>query len=103
MHRSTRMRVTTLSPPQAEGLKHPLRLRREGGGGGQYSFTRGQKTYELTNHLGNVMAVVRDTKVAVSSNGATTADYYLAHVISALGGRGWGWAWGAVTTPSPSS
>jgi hypothetical protein len=83
MRRSTRMRVTTPSPPQAEG-----------GGGGQYSFTRGQKTYELTNHLVNIMSV---------SSTSTTADYYLAHVISALGGRGWGWAWGAVTTPSPSS
>jgi RHS repeat-associated protein len=65
--------------PLPEGC---VRLRREGGGGGQYSFTRGQKTYELTNHLGNIMAVVTDTKVAVSMDNASVS-YYLAHVISA--------------------
>jgi hypothetical protein len=48
----------TLSPPQAEGDGGgpEIPLPEGGDGGGQYSFTRGQKTYELTNHLGNSLS-----------------------------------------------
>ncbi len=38
----------------------------------------GEKTYELTNHLGNVMEVVSDRLIAVA-NGATL-DYYVADI-----------------------
>jgi RHS repeat-associated protein len=46
------------------------------------TMTRGNKKYELTDHRGNVMAVVTDRKIAVSSNGVTV-DYYEADVVSA--------------------
>ena len=38
--------------------------------------------YELSNHLGNVLTVVSDRKIALSSDG-TTVDYYLADIITA--------------------
>lgn len=45
-------------------------------------FTRGNKFFELSNHLGNVLVTISDKKIPVSSNG-TTVDYYTADVISA--------------------
>ena len=45
-------------------------------------FIRGNKLFELTNHLGNVLVVVSDKKIGVSSNG-TTIDYYTADIITA--------------------
>ncbi|MBX3102795.1 MAG: hypothetical protein KF690_09825 [Bacteroidetes bacterium] len=47
-----------------------------------YVYTRGKVFYELTNHLGNVAVVVNDHKVAVSLDDST-ADHYLASVVSA--------------------
>jgi RHS repeat-associated protein len=44
--------------------------------------TVGHKQYELTNHLGNVLATITDTRIAHSSNG-TTLDYYLPDVTTA--------------------
>ena len=46
------------------------------------TFTRGEKFFELSNHLGNVLATVSDRKIPVSGNGATI-DYYNADVVSA--------------------
>jgi YD repeat-containing protein len=43
------------------------------------SFIRGNKYYELTNHLGNVLATVMDVKDAVSLNGIRI-DYYEAKI-----------------------
>jgi RHS repeat-associated protein len=43
---------------------------------------RGQKEYELTNHLGNVLVTVTDKKLGHSSNDSTV-DYYNADVVSA--------------------
>ncbi|SFQ31208.1 RHS repeat domain-containing protein [Parafilimonas terrae] len=37
------------------------------------TFTRGQKHYELTNHLGNVLAVISDKKIQVSSDNVTVS------------------------------
>ena len=45
------------------------------------TFTRGQKRYELTNHLGNVLAVISDRKKPVGSG--STVNYYAAEVVSA--------------------
>ncbi|MCX6350242.1 MAG: ImmA/IrrE family metallo-endopeptidase [Bacteroidetes bacterium] len=47
-----------------------------------YKWELGKTSYELTNHLGNVLTTVSDRKVAHSSN-TTTIDYYLADVRSA--------------------
>jgi RHS repeat-associated protein len=43
---------------------------------------RGEKFFEWSNHLGNVLATVSDRKIAHSSN-SSTIDYYTADVISA--------------------
>jgi len=41
-----------------------------------YNTVRGNKQYELTNHLGNVLATVSDKKVGVDSTNDGTYDYY---------------------------
>jgi RHS repeat-associated protein len=47
------------------------------------NFVRGIKLFELSNHLGNVLATVDDKKLAVDSNNDALTDYYNADVISA--------------------
>jgi RHS repeat-associated protein len=47
------------------------------------TFTRGNKFFELGNHLGNVLATVTDTKTETDSNTDGLVDYYTANVISA--------------------
>jgi RHS repeat-associated protein len=46
------------------------------------NLTRGNKLFELSNHLQNNLVVVTDKKTGVSSNG-TTVDYYTADVTNA--------------------
>lgn len=46
------------------------------------TFTRGNKFFELSNHLGNVLATVSDKKIGHTSDD-TTIDYYNADVVSA--------------------
>jgi len=46
------------------------------------NFIRGKKFFELSNHLGNVLATVSDKKVGISVNG-TTIDHYEADLSSA--------------------
>lgn len=46
------------------------------------TLTRGNKFFELGNHLGNVLATVSDSKKAVSEDGSTV-DHYEANVVSA--------------------
>ncbi len=45
--------------------------------------TLGSRSYELSNHLGNVMAVVSDRKIAVDGNSDGVADYFTGEVLSA--------------------
>lgn len=49
-----------------------------------YTFTevRGRKTYELINHLGNVLSTVSDRRIAVSVDGVTI-DHYEGDITSA--------------------
>ncbi|MBA4198864.1 MAG: hypothetical protein C0459_15060, partial [Chitinophaga sp.] len=42
----------------------------------------GNRIFEITNHLGNVLATITDKKIAHSSNG-TTIDYYTADLVTA--------------------
>jgi RHS repeat-associated protein len=44
--------------------------------------TAGHKQYELTNHLGNVLATVSDLRIPHSTDGLTT-DYYLPDITTA--------------------
>jgi len=46
------------------------------------NFGRGEKLFELSNHLGNVLVTVDDKKLGVSSNN-TTVDYFNPQVVSA--------------------
>jgi RHS repeat-associated protein len=47
-----------------------------------FSFARGNKLFELSNHLGNVLVTVNDKKVGISSNDSTV-DYFNPQVVSA--------------------
>jgi len=48
------------------------------------AYNRGNKQYELANHLGNVIAVVSDRKKGVDENGNGSVAYYNADVVSAV-------------------
>jgi RHS repeat-associated protein len=48
---------------------------------GLVTFTRGNKFFELSNHLGNVLVTISDKKIAHVNGGAV--DYYTADVITA--------------------
>lgn len=47
------------------------------------TFERGNKFFELSNHLGNVLATVDDKKVGVDTNSDGIIDYDTAEVVSA--------------------
>ncbi len=48
-----------------------------------YIFTRGNKFFELSNHLGNVLVTVSDKKTGVDGNTDGTIEYYNADVVTA--------------------
>jgi hypothetical protein len=52
------------------------------GAGDSIPFGRGNKLFELSNHLGNVLVTVNDKKLGVSSNNSTI-DYFNPQVVSA--------------------
>lgn len=47
------------------------------------SVVRGNKVYELNNHLQNVLVTVSDKKLQVDADGNGTLDYYTAEVVTA--------------------
>ncbi len=47
------------------------------------TFTRGEKIFELSNHLGNVLETVNDKKIAFDDDADDVIDYYEADVITA--------------------
>jgi YD repeat-containing protein len=46
-------------------------------------FTRGEKLFELSNHLGNVLATISDRRLQADTNSDGTVDSYKADIISA--------------------
>lgn len=48
-----------------------------------YQHQRGNKLFELTNHLGNVLVTISDKKQGVDNNSDGVVDYYTADVASA--------------------
>jgi RHS repeat-associated protein len=46
-------------------------------------FTRGEKFFELSNHLGNVLATVSDRRIQVDANSDGIVDSYKADIVSA--------------------
>ena len=47
------------------------------------TFTRGNKFFELSNHLGNVLVTISYKKIGIDQNTDGTIDYYNADVITA--------------------
>ena len=47
------------------------------------TFTRGEKIFELSNHLGNVLVTISDKKIGVDSDNDNIINYYNAEVITA--------------------
>src|SRR6185312_6437080 len=53
------------------------------GSGIKSIFTRGEKFFEVSNHLGNVLATVNDRRIQVDANSDGTVDSYKADIVSA--------------------
>jgi len=53
------------------------------GSGYLYVFDRGNKRFELANHLGNVLVTVSDRKFGVASPGGVAVAYYTPNVVNA--------------------
>jgi hypothetical protein len=49
----------------------------------KHTFTRGEKFFELTNHLGNVLAVVADKKLPVKAIASNDINFWQADVVTA--------------------
>jgi RHS repeat-associated protein len=50
---------------------------------GVKGYERGYKQYELTNHLGNVLATISDRKFGISSGGSSLISYYEPDIVTA--------------------
>ena len=82
LYGSSRLGMSTLAT-NVEHKPAPVNTNIPGlGAGKNITFTRGSKLFELSNHLGNVLATVSDEKKPVSLNG-TTIDHYEAKITSA--------------------
>ena len=71
---SSRIGVLNLQNNVANPDLNPTRI---------FAFSRGNKLFELSNHLGNVLATVSDKKVGIESNSDGVIDYYTAEIVSA--------------------
>ncbi|HEY8898342.1 MAG TPA: DUF6443 domain-containing protein [Niastella sp.] len=71
------LRVDALPVPDPYKITMPIF-----GEGDSIPFARGNKVFELNNHLGNVLVTVNDKKLGVSSTN-TTVDYFNPQVVSA--------------------
>ena len=72
LYGSSRLGLLDLSVNCGTSLTQPTSL----------SLVRGNKLFELTNHLGNVLETISDKKVQHTSDNSTV-DYYLADVLNA--------------------
>jgi RHS repeat-associated protein len=64
------------APPVTKSLWPPI------GMADSFIFTRGNKLFELTNHLGNVLSTITDKRFGVSTNDSTVT-YFIPEVASA--------------------
>jgi RHS repeat-associated protein len=82
LYGSSRLGINTLNT-NVQNVLYPEVVSLPGLGSGiNTNFIRGKKFFELSNHLGNVLATVSDKKLGISTNG-TTVDHYEADVVSA--------------------
>ncbi|MBV7533912.1 RHS repeat domain-containing protein [Chitinophaga sp. sic0106] len=71
------------SQTQVANAESPETYSLPGVGSGYFTtFKRGNKFFELSNHLGNVLATVGDDKLGVALND-TTVGYYVPRIVSA--------------------
>ncbi|WP_233525747.1 RHS repeat protein [Chitinophaga silvisoli] len=82
LYGSGRLGITTLTTNVQDTLPPPATSMTGLGFGKNITFTRGKKSFELTNHLGNVLATVSDRKIGISLNNSFI-DYYNPVVTSA--------------------
>jgi len=75
LYGSSRLGMTTLATNVQDPTPTPKTNIVGLGYGENITFTRGKKFFELTNHLGNVLATVSDRKVGVSVNNTTIDSY----------------------------
>ncbi|MDA3616842.1 RHS repeat domain-containing protein, partial [Polluticaenibacter yanchengensis] len=87
MYGSSRLGVhntnTTVDGYMALGASMPIPGKTGNYSGKTGNFTRGNKFFELSNHLGNVMMVISDRKLQVANGANTLVDYYKAEVMTA--------------------
>ena len=87
MYGSSRLGVhntnTTVDGYVALGASMPIPGKTGNYTGKTGNFTRGNKFFELSNHLGNVMMVISDRKLQVGNSAKTLVEYYKAEVMSA--------------------
>ena len=72
-------------PTQTEGLFSQIQSTEYGFTNyieGEFTFTRGHKQYELSNHLGNVLVTIQDRKWGRQNAPQTNCDYYLSYVVT---------------------
>jgi RHS repeat-associated protein len=50
---------------------------------GQYQFNIGERVYELSNHLGNVVTTISDNRTAINDDSDPEIDYYAPIIVSA--------------------
>ncbi|WP_143305306.1 RHS repeat-associated core domain-containing protein [Chitinophaga vietnamensis] len=81
LYGSNRLGMSTL-PVLSDGSAVPSVTRNGIQKGINVTFTRGNKLFELSNHLGNVLATVSDRRTAISLDG-TNIDHYEPVITSA--------------------
>ncbi|HEY9261442.1 hypothetical protein, partial [Chitinophaga sp.] len=82
LYGSSRLGINNMAT-QVQNDDNTELVRLQGLGFGTFAtFTRGNKFFELSNHLGNVLATVTDAKKAVSVDG-NVVDHYEAEIASA--------------------
>jgi RHS repeat-associated protein len=82
LYGSSRLGINTLNTNVQNALQPEVVSLPGLGSGININFIRGKKFFELSNHLGNVLATVSDKKLGISENGSTV-DHYEADVVSA--------------------
>ena len=75
LYGSSRLGMTTLATNVQDATPTPTTSIIGLGYGENITFTRGKKFFELTNHLGNVLATVSDRKIGVSLDSSRISSY----------------------------
>ncbi|WPQ66295.1 RHS repeat-associated core domain-containing protein [Chitinophaga sancti] len=75
LYGSSRLGMTTLATNVQDATPTPTTSIIGLGYGENITFTRGKKFFELTNHLGNVLATVSDRKIGLSLDSSRISHY----------------------------